>query len=38
MRGQCTRIICLGDYNKTYPKCGWCKEVEECKVTQKETE
>lgn len=37
MRGQCTRSLCLGDYNKHYPKCGWCKEVAECKDIQKST-
>ena len=35
MRGQCTRILCLGDYNKDYPKCSCCKDVEECKNVQK---
>ena len=35
MRGQCTRILCEGDYNEDHPKCGWCKEVARCKEIQR---
>ena len=35
MRGQCTRSLCEGDFNKDHPKCGWCKEVERCKEIQR---
>ena len=35
MRGQCTRILCLGDHNEEFPKCGWCKEVTRCKELQR---
>lgn len=31
-----TRALCEGDHNEEFPKCGWCIDVDYCKVIQKE--